>query len=132
MRDREELCAILSEENNLMEIVKLIGADVLPDDQKLIIEIARVIRVGFLQQNAFHKDDTFVPVEKQFKMMNVILYFYHRCQEVVARQIPISKLTATGIFDRLVKMKYDIPNSDLSAFEDIVKDIDTKINGILK
>ena len=48
-----------------MEIVKLIGADVLPDDQKLIIEIARVIRVGFLQQNAFHKDDTFVPLEKQ-------------------------------------------------------------------
>ena len=132
MRDREELCAILSEENNLMEIVKLIGADVLPDDQKLIIETARVIRVGFLQQNAFHKDDTFVPVEKQFKMMNVILYFYHRCQEVIARQIPISKLTATGIFDRLVKMKYDIPNDDLEAFEDIVKDIDIKINDILK
>ncbi|MCH5191612.1 MAG: V-type ATP synthase subunit A [Oscillospiraceae bacterium] len=132
MRDREELCAILSEENNLMEIVKLIGADVLPDDQKLIIEIARVIRVGFLQQNAFHKDDTFVPVEKQFKMMHVILYFYHRCQEVIARQIPISKLTATGIFDRLVKMKYDIPNGNLEVFEDIIKDIDIKINDILK
>lgn len=132
MRDREELCAILSEENNLMEIVKLIGADVLPDDQKLIIETARVIRVGFLQQNAFHKDDTFVPVEKQFKMMHVILYFYHRCQEVIARQIPISKLTATGIFDKLVKMKYDIPNGDLEAFEGIIKDIDMQINAILK
>ena len=48
-----------------MEIVKLIGSDVLPDDQKLVIETARVIRVGFLQQNAFHQDDTFVPMEKQ-------------------------------------------------------------------
>ena len=52
MKYREELCSLLLEENSLMEIVKLIGADVLPDDQKLVIEIARVIRVGFLQQNA--------------------------------------------------------------------------------
>ena len=63
MKYREELCSLLLEENSLMEIVKLIGADVLPDDQKLVIEIARVIRVGFLQQNAFHADDTFVPLD---------------------------------------------------------------------
>ena len=54
--------AILNQESNLMEIVKLIGSDVLPDDQKLTLEIARVIRLGFLQQNAFHKDDTCVPM----------------------------------------------------------------------
>ncbi|MGN0570102.1 MAG: V-type ATP synthase subunit A [Candidatus Fimenecus sp.] len=132
IKDREELCAILAEENNLMEIVKLIGADVLPDDQKLIIEISRVIRVGFLQQNAFHKDDTFVPLEKQFKMMQIILYFYHRCQEIVARQIPISKLTATGLFDKLVKMKYDIPNDSPQMFDELKKEIDAKINVILR
>lgn len=132
IKDRDELCSILSEENSLMEIVKLIGADVLPDDQKLIIETARVIRVGFLQQNAFHKDDTFVPMEKQFSMMSVILYFYHRCQEVVARQIPISKLIATGMFDRLIKMKYDIPNDKPEMFDSIRKDIDKEINQILR
>ena len=66
---RARISAILHEESKLMEIVKLIGSDVLPDDQKLVIEIARVIRVGFLQQNAFHKDDTFVPLEKQKLMM---------------------------------------------------------------
>lgn len=129
---REELCSILSEENNLMEIVKLIGADVLPDDQKLIIEIARVIRVGFLQQNAFHKDDTFVPLEKQFKMMKIILTFYNRCQEVVARQIPISQIIATGLFDKLIKMKYDIPNNRLDLFNDLEKSIDESINAILR
>ena len=132
IKDREEMCALLAEENNLMEIVKLIGADVLPDDQKLIIEIARVIRVGFLQQNAFHKDDTFVPIEKQYEMLKIILYLYHRSQEVVARQIPISRLLATGLFDKLVKMKYDIPNDDLGAFSLLQKEIDGKINLLIR
>ena len=61
---RNQLMAILNQESSLMEIVKLIGSDVLPDDQKLTLEIARVIRLGFLQQNAFHKDDTCVPIRK--------------------------------------------------------------------
>ncbi|MEE0685362.1 MAG: V-type ATP synthase subunit A, partial [Lachnospiraceae bacterium] len=71
---RNKILAILNQESSLQEIVKLIGSDVLPDDQKLILEIARVIRLGFLQQNAFHKDDTCVPLEKQLKMMETILY----------------------------------------------------------
>ncbi len=132
MKEREELCALLSEENTLMEIVKLIGADVLPDDQKLIIEIARVIRVGFLQQNAFHADDTFVPMEKQYKMMHVILHLYHRSKEVVARQIPISKVLSTGLFDKLIKMKYDVPNSNLQMLDTYVHEIDTVLDGILQ
>lgn len=129
---RDRLTAILSEETNLMEIVKLIGADVLPDDQKLIIEIARVIRVGFLQQNAFHSDDTFVPAIKQMKMMQAILHLYDRSKEVIARQIPISKITSTGLFDRLIKMKYDIPNKNLELFDDLNSEIDKTLNGILK
>lgn len=132
MKYRDELCALLSEENSLMEIVKLIGADVLPDDQKLIIEIARVIRVGFLQQNAFHADDTFVPLEKQFKMMHVILHLYHRSKEVIARQIPISKLLATGLFDKLIKMKYDVPNNNLGILDEDLQEIDTVMDGILR
>ena len=67
-----------------MEIVKLIGSDVLPDDQKLVLEIARVIRLGFLQQNAFHKDDTCVPLKKQFKMMEIILYLYEKCRALIS------------------------------------------------
>ena len=70
---RNRIMALLNQESGLMEIVKLIGSDVLPDDQKLILEIARVIRLGFLQQNAFHKDDTCVSMEKQFFMMETIL-----------------------------------------------------------
>ena len=132
MKYREELCSLLLEENSLMEIVKLIGADVLPDDQKLVIEIARVIRVGFLQQNAFHADDTFVPLEKQFKMMHVILHLYHRAKEVVARQIPLSKITVTGLFDKFTKMKYDVPNSNIEMLDDYIKETDAVMDGILK
>ena len=71
LQDRQSFVALLAEENKLMEIVKLIGKDVLPDDQKLVLEISRVIRVGYLQQNAFHKDDTFVPLDKQLKKSSI-------------------------------------------------------------
>lgn len=129
---REKITAILSEEANLMEIVKLIGADVLPDDQKLIIEIARVIRVGFLQQNAFHSDDTSVPMHKQMKMMQAILHMYERSKEIISRQIPISKIIKTGLFDKLIKVKYDIPNEKPEMFDALYDDIDREINEILR
>ena len=70
----------------------------------LVIEVARVVRVGYLQQNAFHKDDTYVPLEKQLKMMEVILYLNNRCQQVVAQGKPIRTIIETGIFDEVVKM----------------------------
>ena len=129
---RNRIAALLQEESSLMEIVKLIGADVLPDDQKLVIEIARVIRVGFLQQNAFHAEDTYVPLEKQKLMMKVILHLHEKSKEVVAREIPISKLTALGLFDKLTKMKYDIPNDRLDMFDDYIREIDEQLEPLLK
>ena len=132
MNYRDELCSILLEENSLMEIVKLIGADVLPDDQKLVMEVARVIRVGFLQQNAFHKEDTYVPLAKQMKMMEIILYLYHQCREVVAKQVPISKITKLGLFDKLVKIKYDVPNDRLDMFDDYRTEIDKALAPLLR
>ena len=124
MKSRTEIIAILREESSLMEIVKLIGADVLPDDQKLVIETARVIRVGFLQQNAFHKDDTYVPLIKQYKMMETILYLYHTGKDLVAQNVPLSKLIDKGMFEMLVKMKYEVENDHLEKFDDYIKQID--------
>ncbi len=89
---RNELLNILTTESRLNEIVKLIGSDVLPDDQKLILEIARVVRLGFLQQNAFHAEDTFVPLEKQLKMMKAILYLYEKCRELIEMGMPMALL----------------------------------------
>ncbi len=128
---RKKIASILSEEDKLMEIVKLVGADVLPDDQKLIIEIARVIRVGFLQQNAFHKDDTFVPLEKQKLMMKVILYLNKRARQLISASIPISKIIETGIFDKLTRIKYDVPNDKLELLEDYKRQIDETLDKII-
>ena len=128
---RRRISHILQEESQLMEIVKLIGSDVLPDDQKLIIETARVIRVGFLQQNAFHADDTFVPLEKQMLMMKVILHLYKKAKQLVASSVPISGILASGLFDKLVKMKYDIPNNKPEMFDDYMKEIDETLSNIV-
>lgn len=128
---RSEINAILQEESRLMEIVKLIGADVLPDDQKLIIETARVIRVGFLQQNAFHKEDTYVPLEKQKLMMKTILHLHEVAKRLITRNIPISRITSLGLFDKLTKMKYDIPNDKLEIFDRYEKEIDEALNTTL-
>lgn len=132
VKRRKKISAILQEENKLMEIVKLIGSDVLPDDQKLIIEIARVIRVGFLQQNAFHKDDTFVPLEKQKLMMKTILYLYKKSKQLISASIPIARIMETGLFDKLINMKYDIPNDNLDMFEFYIKQINKTFESILK
>ncbi|WP_027641277.1 V-type ATP synthase subunit A [Enterocloster clostridioformis] len=122
--DRNRLMALLVQESSLMEIVKLIGADVLPDDQKLVLEIAKVIRLGFLQQNAFHKDDTSVPLIKQFKMMEVILYLYKKSRSLVSMGMPVSVLKEENIFDKIISIKYDVPNDRLDMFDDYMKMID--------
>lgn len=128
--NRQELMALLAEENKLLEIVKLIGSDVLPDDQKLIIEIGKVIRLGYLQQNAFHKEDTYVPLEKQLKMMDVILYLYRKSKQYIESGKSIALLLETGIFEYVIKMKYDVPNSEIDRLSLYAKKIDQTIKQI--
>ena len=116
-----------------MEIVKLIGSDVLPDDQKLTLEIARVIRLGFLQQNAFHAEDTCVPMEKQFKMMETILYLYEKCRALINRGMPVSILKeGNNIFEKIISIKYDVPNDRLDLFDGYLKQIDDFYNSVME
>lgn len=121
---RNEMVKILHEENALNEIVKLIGSDILPDDQKLTMEIAKCIRVGFLQQNAYHADDTYVPFEKQYKMMKIISYLYAEAKKLVSKKIPTRLILETGVFDRVIKIKYDVPNNNLAMLDDYFTEID--------
>ena len=130
LRSRQEIMSLLAEEAKLMEIVKLIGSDVLPEDQKLVIEICKVIRVGYLQQNAFHKDDTYVPLQKQLKMMDVILYLYKKCKDLVAQGKPMSQAVASGIFDKVTKMKYDVPNDHIELLDDYFRQIDAAVSQV--
>lgn len=122
---RNQIISILTQENQLNEIVKLIGSDVLPDDQKLVLEIARVIRLGFVQQNAFHPSDTYVPMEKQLKMMETILYLYNRSKQLISLGMPMRILREQDIFERVITIKYDVANDELDKFQDYKNAIDT-------
>ncbi len=129
---RNEMLNILTTENRLNEIVKLIGSDVLPDDQKLILEIARVIRLGFLQQNAFHSEDTFVPLEKQLEMMKIILYLYDKCKELIEMGMPMALLRENRIFEKIIAVKYDVANKDLYKFGEYRQMIDEFYHGLIQ
>ena len=129
---RNRLVFILTQESSLMEIVKLIGGDMLPDDQKLILEIAKVIRIGFLQQNAFHKEDTCVPMEKQFLMMDLILYLYKKSRSLISMGMPMSVLREDPIFDKIISLKYDVPNDRLDLFDDYKKQVDAFYDSVIE
>lgn len=113
---RAKFLDLLHQEAKLNEIVMLVGEDVLPDDQRLILEICRVIKVAFLQQNAFNKIDTFVPLEKQFEMLKTINLLYECGKSAVSKSIPISKIRDDKIYAEVINMKYDIENDELSKF----------------
>ena len=111
--------------------MKLIGSDVLPDDQKLTLEIARVIRLGFVQQNAYHPTDTFVPLDKQFLMMETILYLYEKCKQLIGRNMPVSILKEENIFEKIISIKYDVGNDELEKFDDYKTMIDDFYQSVL-
>lgn len=125
MELRGQMLKILQEESKLQEIVKLVGEDVLPDSQRLILEIARVIKIGYLQQNAYHKDDTYVPLEKQYRMLKVIKKLYDVSMEIIKKNIPISKIRNSQVLSDVTKMKYDIPNDYKDEFDKLEGAIDS-------
>ncbi|MDU5080526.1 V-type ATP synthase subunit A [Tissierella sp. P1] len=116
---RGKMLRLLFEESRLLEIVLLVGEDVLPDDQRLILEIARVIKIGFLQQNAFHKEDTYVPLRKQLEMLKTIDLLYERGLQAIKKDIPISQVRNGELYGEIIKMKYSIPNEDIDKIEEL-------------
>lgn len=124
LNNRIRILSILNTEAKLMEIVKLIGSDVLPDDEKLTLAIAKTIRIGFLQQNAFNSIDAFVSLEKQNKMMELILYFYDKSKKLIDKNMPISVLLNSSVFNKLERVKFDISNNELEKFQIYFDEID--------
>lgn len=120
---RAKMVRLLQEEEKLNEIVQLVGEDVLPNDQVLVLEIARTIKKGFLQQNALHKDDTYVSLEKQYKMLHVINDLYENALKCVRMGIPLSTIRKESVFEDVVKMKYDIPNDRIELLDELRKRI---------
>ena len=129
---RIRIVSILNDEDKLMETVKLIGSDVLPDDQKLTLEIARLIRLGFLQQNAFHPEDMNVPMQKQFLMMDTILYLYDRARDLIVKGHPMSILKQNAIFEDVIAIKFNVKNSEPERFADYKKKIDDFYDEVIR
>ncbi|MEO1815464.1 MAG: V-type ATP synthase subunit A [Acetobacterium sp.] len=129
---RNKMLELMYEENKLQEMVMLVGEDVLPDDQRWVLEIAKIIKVGYLQQNAYNKDDTYVPLEKQYAMLKAIEYLYERGREGLKLGIPTSRLKNLDIFSQFIKMKYTIPNDDLSGIDKLKDEIDQYFEVLFK
>ncbi len=124
---RSQAMEILSEESRLSQIVKLVGSDTLPDEQRLILETARLLREGFLQQSSFDAVDSFSTVHKQIRMLNLILHFHHQAQKVIKLGAPIGVIHELPVVNTLIRMKTVVSNDDLSKFDDIQKDINEQI-----
>jgi V/A-type H+-transporting ATPase subunit A len=119
---------LLSEENRLSQIVKLVGPDALPDEERMVLETSRLIREGFLQQNAMDKVDAYSTIQKQIKMLELILYFHERGVKVVKRGAPISVVHDLAVVDVLIRMKTSVPNEEMQKFDEIQKEIDAQMS----
>jgi len=116
---RSKMMGILQEENKLMDIVKLVGEDVLPDDQRVILEIARIIKTGYLQQNAFHPQDLYTALSRQYSMLKVIDKLYDRAYSCVKKGIPLSKVKDEKLFSDIIMMKYNATETKSGLFQEL-------------
>lgn len=125
---RTKIVKILEKENELLEIARVVGQDVLSDDKKLLLEVASSIRIGFLQQNSFNDIDTSVTIEKQFKMMETIILIYDRALKLINKGIPISEIKKTGLLEEYNELKYNVKNDEIEKIDEF----DVKIKNRLK
>ena len=127
-KNRIEIIKLLQEESELQEISKVVGEDVLSDSKKLVLEVCRAIRLGFLQQSAMNEIDTYVPIKKQFYMMKSIINLYKESLKVIEKGIPISRVKELGLFEEYINLKFIIEDEKLYKFETF----DTKVKDLMK
>jgi len=127
---RSKMMGILQEENKLMDIVKLVGEDVLPDDQRVILEIAKVIKTGYLQQNAYHPQDFYTVLSHQYSMLKVIDRLYDRAYSCLKKGIPLSKIKDEKVFSDIAIMKYNATEAKPELFQRLTDRIDRYYDSI--
>jgi V/A-type H+/Na+-transporting ATPase subunit A len=125
---RNRAMELLSEENRLSQIVKLVGPDALPYAERMILETSRLLREGILQQNATDPVDAYSPIEKQIRMLELVLLFHERGMSIIKRGAPISLIHDLPVVDMLIRMKSNVPNEELNKFDDVEKAIDEQMS----
>jgi V/A-type H+/Na+-transporting ATPase subunit A len=121
---RGESYHILQREDTLKEIVRLLGPEALPDEEKLVLEVARMIKIGILQQNSFDKIDTYCSPEKQVKLVKLMVKFFKEAQKALKAEVSLADIRAMPIIPQLLKAKFDIPEDQLGKLEDLDKALD--------
>ena len=127
---RTEAMALLQEEANLEEIVRLVGMDALSEGDRLKLEVAKSIREDYLQQNAFHENDTYTSLNKQYKMLNLILSFKHEAEKALEAGVYLDKVLKLPVRDRIARSKY-ISEEEISKMDDILVELKSEINKLI-
>ncbi len=121
---------LLQEENRLQQVVKLVGPDALPDKQRLVLATARLLKEGFLQQNAFHENDMYCTPEKQLRMMDLILHFHNVATEVVGKGVPCARILELPLLADIVRVKTDVSCKDAATISKMKETITTTLNSL--
>ena len=114
---RGESYHILQREDTLKEIVRLLGPEALPDEEKLILEVARMIKIGILQQNSFDKVDTYCSPQKQVKLVKLMVRFYKEALKALREGIPLADIRAMRVISSLLKAKFEIPDEEVQRLD---------------
>lgn len=128
---RTEAMRLLQTEAELQEIVQLVGVDSLSHSDRLILETARSIREDFLHQNSFHEVDTYTSLHKQYRMLKLILTFYHEAQAAIKAGVHIQKITKLNVIERIGRAKYMEEVNVDKSYDEIEKDIKAEINELI-
>ncbi|MGB8133293.1 MAG: V-type ATP synthase subunit A [Nitrososphaeraceae archaeon] len=118
---RAESYHILQREDTLKEIVRLLGPEALPDEEKLVLEVARMIKIGILQQNSFDKVDTYCSPQKQLKQVRLMVQFYKNAQRVLKEGVSLVDIRAMPIITSLLKAKFEIADEEVSKLDELEK-----------
>jgi V/A-type H+/Na+-transporting ATPase subunit A len=129
---REEAVALLKEDARLQNIVKLIGEDALPDEQKVVLHGASLLKEDFLQQSAYDPVDTYSPAAKQVHMLQVIMRFIEGMRGIVAQRVPIYRVLELSVLEDIHRMKYTLKGDDASPFETILSRIESEFEELLR
>jgi V/A-type H+-transporting ATPase subunit A len=127
---RAQSYEILQREDTLKEIVRLLGPEALPDEEKLILELARMIKIGILQQNSFDNVDTYCSPEKQLKLVRLMIKFYKESQKALREGITLTDIRALPIITTLLKAKFEIPDDQVSKLDTLDNRLSEEFHGI--
>jgi len=129
---REAAMRILQTEDELKNIVKLVGPEALPDKQRLVLETARIIKDAFLQQNALDPVDTYCSPQKQFKMLKIIVTFQELAERILSRGLPIFKITQLPVVEEIMRMKTSVPSDKVNLLDELYERTQQQLSDLEK